>query len=315
MENNLWKEGNEQVKEIVLRSGEILNNLTNLTLDDAKDDIEGSPEKPQEFDQEPEPKEIIESATKPKERVKGTTNNTQLANTSAIQSKRVLEDMLVKVRSFIVPVNFVVLDFEKDREMPILLGRPFLATSRATIDLEKNELTMRINGETKTFRCESHQSEENQRKLGEQLVDKCEKRNKWEHDDGTVQEFYASLRDHESRNTDDHILDIVSVRGIEVKVTLRIICDSFNASYYNEDFIDEINLEYFRNIDMDNIISYLTEGRGEWKYRPGKTISRSPIIRQTCLGLPHPDRKKKKNESEKEGEGDGSDKMDDVDDD
>lgn len=48
--------------------------------------------------------------------------------------------------SFIVPVDFVILDFEKDGEIPILLERPFLATSRATIDLEKNELKMKING-------------------------------------------------------------------------------------------------------------------------------------------------------------------------
>ncbi|MBA0679718.1 hypothetical protein Goari_011473, partial [Gossypium aridum] len=35
----------------------------------------------------------------------------------------VLEDILVKVRKFIVLVNFVVLDFEEDQEIPILLGR------------------------------------------------------------------------------------------------------------------------------------------------------------------------------------------------
>ncbi|MBA0722640.1 hypothetical protein Golax_003298 [Gossypium laxum] len=42
--------------------------------------------------------------------------------------------------------KFVVLDFEEDQEMPILLGRPSLDTYRSTIDLEKNELTMKING-------------------------------------------------------------------------------------------------------------------------------------------------------------------------
>ncbi|MBA0709079.1 hypothetical protein Golax_024145, partial [Gossypium laxum] len=30
--------------------------------------------------------------------------------------------------------------------------------------------------------------------------------------------------------------------------------------------------EYFRDIDMDNIINFLTEGRGEWKYRAGTNI-------------------------------------------
>ncbi|KAA3473931.1 Transposon Ty3-I Gag-Pol polyprotein [Gossypium australe] len=78
--------------------------------------------------------------------------------------KGVLEDVLVKVHSFIVPTDFVVLDFEEDQVIPILLGRLFLSKSRATIDLEKSEITMRINGETETFRCGYHQSEKNQSK-------------------------------------------------------------------------------------------------------------------------------------------------------
>ncbi|MBA0613272.1 hypothetical protein Godav_013742 [Gossypium davidsonii] len=70
-----------------------------------------------------------------------------------------------------------------------------------------------------------------------------------------VQEFYASLLDHESRNNDDHIWDTAFVRGIKVKVTPRNICDFYNAPFYEQDFINEINLEYFRDIDMD--INYL----------------------------------------------------------
>ncbi|KAH1031759.1 hypothetical protein J1N35_043933 [Gossypium stocksii] len=54
-------------------------------------------------------------------------------------------------------------------------------------------------------------------------------------------------------------------------IALRIICDFYNAPYNEKDFIDETDLEYFRDIDMDNIINFLTEGRGEWKYHPEKT--------------------------------------------
>ncbi|MBA0730914.1 hypothetical protein Golax_025984, partial [Gossypium laxum] len=78
--------------------------------------------------------------------------------------------------------------------------------------------------------------------------------------------------DHESRNTDGHIWDIVSERGIEVKVIPQIICDFYNAPYYDQVFIDETDLEYFWDIDMDNIINYLIEGIGEWKYCPGTSI-------------------------------------------
>ena len=40
----------------------------------------------------------------------------------------ILHDVLVKVESFIFPVDFVILDCEVDFEVPIILGRPFLAT-------------------------------------------------------------------------------------------------------------------------------------------------------------------------------------------
>ncbi|KAG8473207.1 hypothetical protein CXB51_035129 [Gossypium anomalum] len=83
-----------------------------------------------------------------------------------------------------------------------------------------------------------------------------------------VQEFYASLRDQESRNIEGHIWDTVPVRGKEVQVSPRIICDFYNATYYGKDFIDETDLEYFQDIGMDNIINFLIEGRGKWKYRP-----------------------------------------------
>ena len=43
--------------------------------------------------------------------------------------------MLIKVDKFIFPIDFVVLDMEEDDKVPLILGRPFLATSRAFIDV------------------------------------------------------------------------------------------------------------------------------------------------------------------------------------
>ena len=47
----------------------------------------------------------------------------------------VIEDVLVKVDKFIFPAYFIVLDMEEDKEIPIILGRPFLSTGRAMIDV------------------------------------------------------------------------------------------------------------------------------------------------------------------------------------
>ncbi|KAH0634861.1 hypothetical protein KY284_037647 [Solanum tuberosum] len=52
----------------------------------------------------------------------------------------VLHDVLVKVESFIFLVDFVILDREVDFEVPIILGRPFLATGCALVDMEKGKM-------------------------------------------------------------------------------------------------------------------------------------------------------------------------------
>ena len=48
----------------------------------------------------------------------------------------ILHHVLVKVESFIFPADFVILDYEVNFKVPIILGRPFLATGRALVDME-----------------------------------------------------------------------------------------------------------------------------------------------------------------------------------
>lgn len=51
----------------------------------------------------------------------------------------VLKDVLVKVDSFIFVKDFMILDFEVDFEVPIILGRQFLATGHVLVDMEKGQ--------------------------------------------------------------------------------------------------------------------------------------------------------------------------------
>ena len=57
----------------------------------------------------------------------------------------------MKVDKFIFPVDFIVLNFEVDKEVPIILGRPFLTTGKTLIGLQKRELTIRVNDQQVTF--------------------------------------------------------------------------------------------------------------------------------------------------------------------
>ena len=55
-----------------------------------------------------------------------------------------MEDELVKVGKFIFPADFVVIDIEEDKKIPLLLGRPFLAIGATLIDVKKRELTLGV---------------------------------------------------------------------------------------------------------------------------------------------------------------------------
>nr|XP_017227786.1 PREDICTED: uncharacterized protein LOC108203384 [Daucus carota subsp. sativus] len=68
--------------------------------------------------------------------VRPTTVTLQLADRSLAHPEGKIEDVLVKVDKFIFPADFIVLDYEADREVPIILGRPFLATGRTLIDVQ-----------------------------------------------------------------------------------------------------------------------------------------------------------------------------------
>nr|GMD68479.1 uncharacterized protein LOC109176714 [Ipomoea batatas] len=66
--------------------------------------------------------------------------------------KDMTEDMLVRVKGFIIPVDFVVLDVGKDDlDVSLILGRMFLATYRAITNIGTGKLTLRIDDEEAKF--------------------------------------------------------------------------------------------------------------------------------------------------------------------
>ena len=75
----------------------------------------------------------------------------QMADRSMAEPEGVLEDVLVKVGKFIFPMDFVVMKMEEDIQVPLLLGRPFLATGATLIDVQNGELTLRVGNEAVHF--------------------------------------------------------------------------------------------------------------------------------------------------------------------
>ncbi|GJY21700.1 reverse transcriptase domain-containing protein, partial [Tanacetum coccineum] len=75
----------------------------------------------------------------------------ELADRSITRPKGLAEDVFVKVRKFHFPTDFVVVDFEADPRVPLILERSFLRTGRALIDVYREEITHRVNDEAVTF--------------------------------------------------------------------------------------------------------------------------------------------------------------------
>nr|GEY37549.1 reverse transcriptase domain-containing protein [Tanacetum cinerariifolium] len=76
----------------------------------------------------------------------------ELADRSTTRSAGIAEDVFVKVRKFHFPTDFVVVDYVVDPRVPLIIGRPFLRTERALIDVYGEELTLRVDDEAITFK-------------------------------------------------------------------------------------------------------------------------------------------------------------------
>src|SRR3954462_10183607 len=83
--------------------------------------------------------------------MKNTTISLQLADRSIVYPQGIVEDILIKVEHFIYPIDFVVLDMEEDRNVPLILGRAFLRTARTIIDVFEGKILMRLGEEQIEF--------------------------------------------------------------------------------------------------------------------------------------------------------------------
>ncbi|XP_074283510.1 uncharacterized protein LOC141608058 [Silene latifolia] len=78
----------------------------------------------------------------------------QMADRSLQRPLGVLEDVPVRIGKYFIPVDFVILDMAKDVHIPIILGRPFLYTTGAIIDLGRGRLTLVLGDDLITFDLE-----------------------------------------------------------------------------------------------------------------------------------------------------------------
>ncbi|GJY65351.1 reverse transcriptase domain-containing protein [Tanacetum coccineum] len=76
----------------------------------------------------------------------------ELADRSTSTPTGIAENVFVKVGTFYFPADFVVVNYDADPRVPLILGRPFLRTARALIDVHGEEMTLRHDDQSVTFK-------------------------------------------------------------------------------------------------------------------------------------------------------------------
>ncbi|XP_009787804.2 uncharacterized protein [Nicotiana sylvestris] len=80
-----------------------------------------------------------------------TTVMLQLADRSIAHPEGVIEDVLLQIGKFIFPADFIILDYEVDELVPIILGRPLLDTGDAIIKVREGKMILRVDDEEVVF--------------------------------------------------------------------------------------------------------------------------------------------------------------------
>ncbi|GKD34705.1 reverse transcriptase domain-containing protein [Tanacetum coccineum] len=93
--------------------------------------------------------------------LKPTRMTLKLANRSVMHLMGIAEDVAVRVDGFTFLADFVVVNYEPDPRVPIILGRPFVRTVKALIDLYEEKLTLRVGSDELVFYAEKYEKSKN----------------------------------------------------------------------------------------------------------------------------------------------------------
>ncbi|GKE84134.1 reverse transcriptase domain-containing protein, partial [Tanacetum coccineum] len=96
----------------------------------------------------------------------------ELATRTVAYPAGIAEDVFVQIGKFTFPDDFVVVDYDVDPRVPLILGRPFLRTAHTLVDVYREELTLRVGDEKLVFNVES--TSKYPRKYGDELIHKID---------------------------------------------------------------------------------------------------------------------------------------------
>ncbi|GKE45636.1 retrotransposon gag protein [Tanacetum coccineum] len=94
----------------------------------------------------------------------------ELADRSIQYPRGIVKNVLIRVDKLVLPIDFVILDMPEDSRILIILGRPFLVTARAMIDVFNKKITLRVGDDEEIFDMDQSNTETKDKKGAENLA-------------------------------------------------------------------------------------------------------------------------------------------------
>nr|GEU55326.1 reverse transcriptase domain-containing protein [Tanacetum cinerariifolium] len=155
----------------------------------------------------------------------------ELANRSICTPAGIARDVFVPVGKFTFPTDFVIVDYESDPRVPLILGRPFLRTTRALIDVHEEEMILRDDLFSKNPLCGNNTSSSPNHLL-EEFADELALITFSLRNDDLLYDIESDLREIE------YLLNHVPTK--EMDSILEDSTDECNPAYPNNDLVDTI---------------------------------------------------------------------------
>nr|GEW51290.1 DNA-directed DNA polymerase [Tanacetum cinerariifolium] len=177
----------------------------------------------------------------------------ELANRSITRPKGVAEDVFIKVGKFHFSTDFVVVDFEADHRVPLILGRSFLRTDRALIDVYREEITLRVNDEAEILGFSNNSSGGNPTLTFEPILyDSSPSLTPFKGSDFILKEIDAYLKDESISLEIDHQGEVVKGKSsIEEPPELELKDLPSHLEYAYLEGVDKLPVIISKDLKVD----------------------------------------------------------------
>ncbi|GJZ51479.1 hypothetical protein Tco_0605994 [Tanacetum coccineum] len=172
----------------------------------------------------------------------------EMADNTKCAPKGIVENLLIKIDKFIFPVDFVILDMVEDLRMPIILGRPLLATAHAQVDIFRKTISLEVRSEKKNV-------------IGKAINDSKQEELEWENlslndwmriryekvckmtRERILKDYWRERFGDEEDDLEEYLEDLEECENDKANTILGVIHDKLNNDWFNNTSEDEDDLE------------------------------------------------------------------------